>query len=260
MNRVGAQVSRQSMYLEQARLRLRERFQSKFLDTLNKEVSQPTVAAVTLSNPIITGSNDSLQEARLRIRQRFLEKFPPVTPKHAIHHRASASIDGTLPKAAYASHVESPHYLEEARLRIRERFQAKFPDFTAFPETVEETLQHDIHDTDWGRNNAIVVTSSTWPYPILGVNKLWEDLCGFPEEEVLGKTFDSLGITGTFTEAESIHALTRKLAKKEPVAVHLTNATKDGTLFRNYLRVRPLYSDDEVTHFVGVLQAQQAAV
>lgn len=213
---------------------------------------QPPPASFIEPRFKVLSSRESLEEARLRIRQRFLDKFPldMAVSNNAVSKQAFA------PNTANRSHAKTPEYLEEARLRIRERFQDKFPDFSAFPETVD-TLQHDIHDTDWGRANAIVVTSSTWPYPIVGVNETWEDLCGFPKDQVLGKTFHSLGITGDFTEADSIRALSKKLANEEKAAVHLTNATKDGTLFRNYLRVAPLYTNDEITHFVGVLQAHQ---
>lgn len=255
MNRAAVRASRSSVHLEEARLRLRERFLSKFFDTLTMKEPQPPPASYIEPRFKVLSSkrsnNEPLEEARLRIRQRFLEKFPfdKAVSSDAIGNQASA------PNMANRSDEKTPEYLEQARLRIRERFQDKFPDFSAFPESVE-TLQHGIHDTDWGRANAIVVTSSTWPYPILGVNEAWEDLCGFTEDQVRGKTFHSLGITGDFTEADSIRALSKKLANEEQAAVHLTNATKDGTLFRNYLRVAPLYTKDEITHFVGVLQAQ----
>lgn len=152
--------------------------------------------------------------------------------------------------------TDSQDNRKTARQRIHERFTDNFPDFKGFPVTVDN-LQRVISSTDWGQSNAVVVTSSTAPYPITHVNKAWEGLCGFTEEQVRGKTFRSLGIQGDFTDANAIQALSRKLSGKERAAVHLTNAAKDGTLFRNYLRVAPLYSNDEVTHFIGVLQAEQ---
>jgi len=251
MNRAMAQATRSpsSVHLEQARQRLRQRFQSKFLDTMKDPSPPPPV--VTMPKLIHPASNDLLEQARLRIRHRFLDKFPttPATNNAAV--RTSGAVTSKM--ASPSKHAKMEH-LEAARLRIRERFQDKFPDFTAFPETVE-TLQHALNDTEWG-SNAVVVTSATHPFPILNVNTAWEDLCGFTEDQVLGETFQSLGIQGEFTEADAILGLAKKLKEHDRAAVHLTNATKDGTLFRNYLRIAPLYSNDEVTHFVGVLQAQ----
>lgn len=241
-----------STHLEQARNRLRQRFEAKFLDALKEPPFKPTVAMSAMLNPIQSTSKDSLEEARLRIRQRFNDKFPltHTDPSvRAVEHESFQEM---------ASPTDNDQeYLEATRKRIHQRFNNKFPDFKSFPVTVDG-LQHVIRDTEWGRSNAVVVTSAKPPYPITHVNKAWEGLCGFSEYEVCGKTFRSLGIQGDFTESSAVNTLAKKLSDKERAAVHLTNAAKDGTLFQNYLRVAPLYDNDEITHFIGVLRAQES--
>lgn len=243
------------MHLEQARLRLRQRFQSKFLDNMKEQPETRSEATMTLS-PIESPSNDLLEEARLRIRRRFLDKFPPDSFANASVMASKVEVPETISPRKDDKQLD---HLEAARLRIRERFQDKFPDFTAFPETMG-SLQDAMDASEWGRANAVVVTSAIPPYPILNVNKTWEALCGFTEDQVRGKTFEALGIQGSFTEAVPIQELSKKLKNQKRAAVHLTNATQDGTLFRNYLRVAPIYDNDEVSHFVGVLQAQQQSL
>eukprot|EP00339_Tiarina_fusa_P004497 CAMPEP_0117058608 /NCGR_PEP_ID=MMETSP0472-20121206/40718_1 /TAXON_ID=693140 ORGANISM="Tiarina fusus, Strain LIS" /NCGR_SAMPLE_ID=MMETSP0472 /ASSEMBLY_ACC=CAM_ASM_000603 /LENGTH=112 /DNA_ID=CAMNT_0004776007 /DNA_START=284 /DNA_END=619 /DNA_ORIENTATION=+ len=106
----------------------------------------------------------------------------------------------------------------------------------------------------WGSQHAVVVTSSEHPYNILLVNKKWEDLCGFSQEEAFGKSFGSIGIQSRITDAYKVRALNKRLAQRKHAAVHLTNITKAGEFFDNYVRVAPLLDgmSKDVTHFIGV--------
>ena len=231
-----------NVLLEAARLRLRTRFYANF-PSIAKRPTALNPAAVERCKNL-----DHLEAARQRLHSRFVEKF-----------QVSASLPMTS-KVSYRSDQQEPLgslssvYLEAARHRTRNRFQKKFrPNFDDFPVSVDMALK-DMHSTDWGRQRAIVVTSAEPPFRILQVNKAWEDLCGFTQDQAVGQTFGSLGIQGPFTKHADV--LDQHLHRKERVAMHLTNATADGKLFQNYLSVAPLVdsSSKQVTHFIGVLQ------
>ena len=167
-------------------------------------------------------------------------------------------------------------HLEDARMRLRRRFQSIFPldDIDAMDAIEEDTAKADFHDfptsldtvmeaiddrSPWGSEHAAVITSAQYPYNILLVNKKWEMLCGFSQEQAFGKSFGSIGIQSNITEAEKVAALNKRLAQGKHAAVHLTNTTKDGEAFDNYVRIAPLYSgiDHDVTHFIGVLESKR---
>ena len=195
-------------------------------------------------------ANDYLEAARLRIRHRFLEQFSIVS--------VMSPVCGVPGKRL--QQPDNSGHLEAARLRLRNRFQRKFlPDFTDFPESLE-TAEAAMKNEQWGASNAVVITMAEPPFQILRVNKCWEALCGYTQREVFWKTFKSLGIQGTFTERAQLWMLTQKLERNERAALHLTNANKDGEIFKNYLRVAPLRDSEtnNVTHFIGVLQKESS--
>jgi PAS domain S-box-containing protein len=238
-------------YLEQARLRIRFKFQSKF-PTAQTLSSNGSVHENTTDAPRIQ-ADTPLEQARLRIRNRFLTKFPTSSTLASGKERKQPPMEASL---AAANNDKSLSSLEEARHRIRTRFKLKFlPDFEAFPTTLDTAIPAMLHEK-WGTKNAAVITSSVPPHRIVYVNSCWEQLCGFTSDQVTGETFASLGIEGSFTDPVMSDYLDQKLEKGEQVAVQLKNQTKDGKAFTNYLRVTPLTdpSTTKITHFLGVLQ------
>jgi PAS domain S-box-containing protein len=237
---------RSSKYLEQARLRIRSKFQSKFPAALAQPQSiNALVARNAINVPTSSQADTPLEQARLRIRNRFLTKFPTSSTLASGNQRKQAAND------------DKSLNLEEARHRIRDRFKRKFlPDFEAFPNTIDTAIPAMLNEK-WGAKNAAVITSSLPPYRIVCVNSCWEELCGFTSEEATGETFASLGIEdSSFTDRVKSGYLDQKLEKGERAAVHLKNQTKDGKTFTNYLRVTPLtnHSTTKITHYLGVLQ------
>jgi PAS domain S-box-containing protein len=248
---------RSSKYLEQARLRIRFNFQSKFpAASVQKQSSNGLVDQHVPDLPR-NQADTPLEQARLRIRNRFLTKFP------ASSTLASGKVRKEPPMEASLAAANDNKYrnLEEARQRIRNRFKRKFlPDFEAFPTTLDAAIPAMLHEK-WGVTNAAVVTSSVPPHRIVCVNSCWEELCGFSSEQAMGETFASLGIESSLSDPVMSGYLGRKLERGERVAVHLKNQTTDGKTFTNYLRVTPLtdHSTNEITHFLGVLQDEDNA-
>jgi PAS domain S-box-containing protein len=244
---------RSSKYLEQARLRIRFKFQSKFPAALAQTQSFKGLVAQNAADVPRSQADTPLEQARLRIRNRFLTKFPTSSTLASGKERKQPPMEASL---AAANDVKSVSSLEEARHRIRNRFKRKFlPDFEAFPTTLDTAIPAMLHE-EWGTKNAAVITSSVPPHRIICVNSCWEELCGFTSEEVTGETFASLGIEGSFTDPVMSEYLDQKIEKGERAAVHLKNQTRDGKTFTNYLRVTPLKdpSTTKITHFLGVLQ------
>lgn len=244
---------RSSKYLEQARLRIRFKFQTKFPAALAQTQSSNGLVAQNADDVPRSQADTPLEQARLRIRNRFLTKFPTSSTLASGKEKEQAPMKASL---AAANDDKSLSSLEEARHRIRNRFQRKFlPDFEAFPSTLDTAIPAMLHEK-WGAKNAAVITSSVPPHRIIYINSRWEELCGFTSEEATGETFASLGIEGSFTDPVMSEFLDQKLEKGERAAVHIKNQTKDGKTFTNYLRVIPLtdYSTTKITHFLGVLQ------
>ena len=190
-----------------------------------------------------------LEAARQRIRNRFREKF-----KAAPTEATSYSFD--QPMTSDDNVITSKLHLEEARARLRTRFEKKFqPDFEDFPLTLDQAVQ--AIDSDWGRTHAAVITDGSTSYTILKVSKAWEDLCGYSQAEAFGHTFQSLNLQGSFTKPHAIDGIRKALSRGDRASFHLVNGSQSGRLFRNYLRVAPLSQNGNITHFVGVLEAEE---
>jgi hypothetical protein len=64
----------------------------------------------------------------------------------------------------------------------------------------------------------------------------------------------SLGIQGSFTKSQAIAKLSDTLENAERAAFTLTNVTKEGRVFKNYLRIAPLMdAEHRSVAFMGVL-------
>jgi len=100
---------------------------------------------------------------------------------------------------------------------------------------------------------AIVVTKARDPFSIIDVNDAWENMCGFSREEAKK---DSLAlIQGPETNKEEVKAMIHDLREGYEATAIVTNYTKTGRKFRNYVRAGPIFdAQNHITHFVGVLQ------
>ena len=101
-------------------------------------------------------------------------------------------------------------------------------------------------------DRAVVMTEMHAPFRIVHVNTAWEGLCGYQLEECRDKTLGML--QGPDTNLSAATSLLHQLLQGEEAGTILTNYTKEGRRFRNYLRVAPLHSDP---FFVGQLQEIQ---
>jgi len=85
--------------------------------------------------------------------------------------------------------------------------------------------------------------------PLIYVNKQFEQLTGYSEDEVLGR--NSRFLRGEQTDPEPVAEMREAIDAGEPVTVELRNYRKDGTEFWNRVTVAPICnSSDEITHYV----------
>ena len=99
--------------------------------------------------------------------------------------------------------------------------------------------------------------------PIVYANKAFEDMCGYPKNEIVGRNCRFL--QGQDREQPEIDKLRAAIKKGEAIEVTLRNYRKNGELFYNRLDVKPLLDDrGNIVYYLGVqydvtnqIQAQQ---
>jgi PAS domain S-box-containing protein len=87
--------------------------------------------------------------------------------------------------------------------------------------------------------------------PIVYANKAFEDICGYSQDEIVGRNCRFL--QGSDRDQPELDKLRAAIRKSEPVEVTLRNYRKNGELFYNRLVVKPLMDDKgRVVYFLGV--------
>lgn len=77
--------------------------------------------------------------------------------------------------------------------------------------------------------------------PILYANNAFEDICGIPQEEIVGR--DCRFLQGNDQSQPKLDKLRLAIKKGEPVEITLGNYKKDEELFFNLLNVNLLFDD-----------------
>ena len=99
-------------------------------------------------------------------------------------------------------------------------------------------------------------------YPLVYVNKAFEETTGYPRDEIVGKNCKFLqkkyhesnnDIENNNNEINAISQMTTSLSKGENCKVLITNYKKDGTSFRNLLNLFPIkYKSGEICYYIGI--------
>ena len=94
-----------------------------------------------------------------------------------------------------------------------------------------------------GTRMPMVITDPRQPdNPIVFVNEAFQDLTGYPRDEIIGRNCRFL--QGPDTDRDAVALLRAGIGAQEPVTVDLLNYRKDGGTFWNALYVSPVRSDD----------------
>ncbi len=87
--------------------------------------------------------------------------------------------------------------------------------------------------------------------PIVYANKAFENMCGYTQEEIVGRNCRFL--QGADRNQPELDRLRVAIKKCEPIEVTLRNYRKNTELFYNRLVVKPLFDErGKVVYFLGV--------
>ena len=167
---------------------------------------------------------------------------------HLLSREAAAPREAYEPRVSFATpYADAVGMNAVEYARLDEEALGRPTTFdSSFPRTYAEALKN--------TSDAVVVTEAQAPFKICHVNDAWVRLCGFSQQEAVGKTLAML--QGPETAPVSVASVVDASARGHATAALLTNYTKAGAPFANFLRVYPLSEGDDgrVTHLLGVLQ------
>jgi PAS domain S-box-containing protein len=87
--------------------------------------------------------------------------------------------------------------------------------------------------------------------PIVYANKAFEDISGYPRDEVIGKNCRFL--QGEDRDQEARVKLREAIKECQPIEVTLRNYRKNGELFYNHLALTPLFDrEGKLIYYLGV--------
>lgn len=98
---------------------------------------------------------------------------------------------------------------------------------------------------------SVVVSDPHQPdNPMIFVSDEFEVQTGYSREEALGRNCRFL--QGPQTDANAVQAIRHGLRAKTRFVIDICNYRKDGSVFLNRLRIRPLFDDDgRLRYYVG---------
>ena len=102
-------------------------------------------------------------------------------------------------------------------------------------------------------DGVLIVDMRAKGQPVVHVNRAFESITGYAAAEAIGKNCRYL--QGSDRLQPEIAELRAALKEGRSASVTLRNYRRDGTMFRNSLRLIPLCDDaGQVTHFVGLIR------
>lgn len=103
-------------------------------------------------------------------------------------------------------------------------------------------------------HEAIAITEGTQPFLIIDINDSWIELCGYPREEVIGRSFRFM--QGALTSSIILDQIISHVSQSLPFETTIINYKKSGIPFQNLLRIKPLRTveNSPATHFFATLR------
>lgn len=122
-----------------------------------------------------------------------------------------------------------------------------------YPNTFEEACEFIQHS-----HEAIAITEGIQPFIIIDINDFWIELCGYPREEVIGRSFRFM--QGALTSSMILDQIIAHVNQGLSFETTLINYKKSGIPFQNLLRIKPLRvpgsfeNPAPITHYFATLR------
>lgn len=115
--------------------------------------------------------------------------------------------------------------------------------FSVVPNTVQ-TCQRSF-------DRPMVITMAEPPYTIIQVNDLWSHMTGYSSDEVVGKLSCSV-LQFPHMNKSPLETLMQEIRYKRAASAVLTNKSKSGETFTNFIVVYPLCTDSRISYYLGL--------
>ncbi|NDV16222.1 PAS domain S-box protein [Muricauda sp. TY007] len=100
-------------------------------------------------------------------------------------------------------------------------------------------------------NGIVISNAQLEQFPIIYVNKAFEKITGYTDEEVIGKNCNFLQLDDR--QQQEIQIIREALSTQSACYVEIRNYKKDGSLFWNELSITPVRDvHGKTTHFIGI--------
>jgi PAS domain S-box-containing protein len=105
--------------------------------------------------------------------------------------------------------------------------------------------------TEEERKRCLVISDVSYPdMPIVLMSDQFEEHTGYEESEVIGRNCRFL--QGPETDPKTVQTIREAIAAEREITADILNYKKDGTKFRNCLRIRPMKNvKGKARYFVG---------
>ncbi|WP_369742378.1 EAL domain-containing protein [Pseudidiomarina sp. PP-1MA] len=104
---------------------------------------------------------------------------------------------------------------------------------------------------DSGVNGIVIADANVIGFPVVYVNKVFQQITGYSYHEIVGKSCALL--QGPQTDPFTVTEIAQALREKRDFRTQILNYRKDGSSFWNELYLSPVRDDQgDVTHFLGV--------
>lgn len=101
------------------------------------------------------------------------------------------------------------------------------------------------------RDGIIIADAQKQGFPVVYANRGFENLTGYPAEEVIGRSYYFL--QGDDTGQPEAAAINAAIARNESCVITLRNYRKDGSMFWNEISISPMHNAEAApTHFIAI--------
>ncbi|MDH5019756.1 bacterio-opsin activator domain-containing protein [Halobacterium rubrum] len=170
------------------------------------------------------------------------------------------AVDGEVARRAVEADATGlvPSFAADATETVVERLHSTVPTYAAEGDTrmpiSDLTVEAERRLKEQALDEApigITISDAENPEePVIYMNDSFEDITGYPAEEVVGANHRFL--QGPGTDEEKVAAFGEAIGERRDAEVVLRNYRRDGSLFWNQVTISPIFDENgDVSHYVG---------